>query len=370
MTTAAEVMARLVADVEVIPRKPVPRPLHRVAAAAALPSPLIPAELKLRRRKMPLDGDEFFLLMAGTGAAATVAALNLMWRAWRDTRTTGTLPNDEASLREAAEVKDHKTWKRIRVDALRPFTLCSDNHYHCQLLVEALAGICRASGRHLTGIWGANAGQMPNGLFAVSTASAEPDGISPRGVGVKNRPDPFLPSTKQSVLLPRARETRREAERPDPTLTRLKDARQDHEHEGQAETALSNNWQPSPSDIEAVKAARRDLDDLAIERQARRFVDRFAGKRIADPSKQFIAFASKGFGKPWAERTTTKSAAPTNGNTAPREPDDVRQWRARLRGYRPAGSGRRCGDHRPASGAVRSRRWLLLELGCVPMKGG
>ena len=309
MTTVNELMAAVVRDVEAI-RHRIPTgkngvQLHRIAANA-LPPPLIPAGLKLRDRRMPLDADEFTRLMDGTTTAAKWAAFQLMRRCWREV-PTGTLPANEGQLREAAGLAgNYRDWKRLRPDALRPFTLCSDGRYHCHLLVEPLAAICRHRGGKRAGLFRTYARtfdrHMSDGFSDSSTTYDAARGQKP----TPNVPTRLIPLTSnlESVLVPRAREA-------DPTTpTRLQDASQDHEHEGQVETALTDNWHPSPADIEAVKAARPDLDDSghrapaqAVHRQGRA-----ARPQSAEWSRRFVAFAKGGHGKPWSAPASSNGA--------------------------------------------------------------
>jgi len=66
----------------------------------------------------------------------------LWWmKAWHQV-PAGSLPNDDASLCHLAGLgRDVKTWKKIRADALRGFSLCDDGRlYHaflCKMALEA-----------------------------------------------------------------------------------------------------------------------------------------------------------------------------------------------------------------------------------------
>ena len=210
--------------------------------------------------------------MAGADAKAEAAAMRLMWRSWIE-QPTGTLPNDDHLLREVAGIDRGRTWARHREAALRPFIRCSDGRWHCHLLVESVAAIvrARAARRHQDGSQTAAMWQQFAKWFADRSKTYAENGTRPGCSDLPTRPDSFLSSNRESVLKPRARE----ADRPDPTPTRPKGARQDHE--GQVEAALPDNWQPSAGDIEAIKAARPDLDERAIERQRIRFVRRASG---------------------------------------------------------------------------------------------
>ena len=317
------------------------------------PRPLMPRTLEAPSRD-PQIGEEFFVCMAGTTAAAKVAALALMLRSWREV-PCGSLSNDDRLLREASRL-DAKGWQRVRTAALLPFVHCSDDRWHCHLLVRHLADICR----HRAGKQPAKWRQIADWFSAGSKTYG--DGGGGFEVHRSPTPTPTLPSPiiKVGTDAARARPTKA-----DPTPTRPEDARQDHER---AAAPLPDDWRPSGAEVEAVKAARPDLDDIAIDRQVQRFKQRFAGKPVADPAKLFIAFASKGFGKPWAEKPSSTSAMPAaiSGDASAREPDEIAQWRARLRRYRPDSFWAPLWGPRPGEPGCLIPSWLLIELGIAP----
>ena len=322
--------------------------------------PLIPPGLKLRDRKMSFDGDEFFQVMAGASSAAKVAALHLIWRSWRES-PTGTIPNDDDRLREASAA-DGKTWKRVRAKALRPFILCDDGRYHCHLLVGHLADICRHRARKSQGVW-----RQMSDYFAANSIDYGVYGGAMGSPNVPTRPDSSFPSNLESVLHPRARE----ADRPDPTPTRPKNAGQDHEAHGEA--PLPDDWQPAPSDVEAVRAERPDLDDIAIERQRKRFVRRSRGlvATMGEWSRRFVAFAKGGHAKPFAtSRPLHTPQSTSKGGDQSGESPEISQWRARLRGWKPGALWLPNWGPRPGEAGCHVPKQLLAEFGLLPPSAG
>ena len=251
--------------------------------------PMFPPGLKLRDHKMPFDGGEFYALMGGVDPRAEAAALRLMWRSWTE-RPTGDLAERRPS---AAPVVGYRQREGVgKAPTGCPSTLR-------QVLGRAMAlppsvRACRGHRARACSQTAVGWLQFAKWFADRSKAYAE-NGTSTGRSDLPTRPNSFLPSIKQSVLMPRARLT---DPTPTPTPTRPKDARQDHEHEGQVEMALPDDWRPSAGDIEAVRAARPDLDEIALERQRVRFVRRASGTATqAEWSRRFVGFAKNGRGK-------------------------------------------------------------------------
>jgi hypothetical protein len=103
-----------------------------------LPEPLTPAEIDLTG--FPSFGLNVERLLASELVALCSpqegwAALMLWSRAWQQ-KPPGSLPNDERVL---AAFSRAKSWKQVRVMALRGFVLCSDGRlYHPMLAAEAM----------------------------------------------------------------------------------------------------------------------------------------------------------------------------------------------------------------------------------------
>ncbi len=325
------------------------------------PPPLYPPGLKLGDNAMPLPGDVFSSAMAGTGLVVEAAALRPIWRSWRET-PVGTLPLDDRLLREISGM-DRRAWKAKRQLALRPFVECRDGRLHCSILVGLVARLVsnRAAKRAQDGSKRASEWTHFANWFAERSRGYAENG-GPNGLGERpTRPDSFLPSIKQSVLAPRARE----ADRPDPTPTRPKNARQDHE--GQVEAALPADWRPSRSDVEAIIGERPDLDDMAIERQRNRFIERARGTALpAEWSRRFVAFAKNGRGKPWS---APQPSAPLANDFVSSAEKEASLWRARFKGSAPGKLPKIWPGQwgpKPGEPGCQVPRALLTELGFEP----
>src|SRR5260370_24590406 len=194
-----------------------------------------------------------------------------MWGRWGGA-PVGNLAVDDRLLREISGM-DRRAWKAKPQRSIRTFLECRDGRLHCAILDGLVARLVsnRAAKRAQDGSKRASEWTHFANWFAERSRGYAENG-GPNGLGERpTRPDSFLPSIKQSVLAPRARE----ADRPDPTPTRPKNAQQDHER--QVEAALPADWPPSRSDVGAIIGERPDLDDMAIERQRNRFIDRARG---------------------------------------------------------------------------------------------
>lgn len=152
-----------------------------------VPEPLVPADVDLRGYEfMPLYGDR--LLGSETWITASaegkVAAVRLWWRAYAKEVPAASLPDDDKLLADYAGYgNSHRTWARLRSQALRGFVKCSDGRlYHrvlAPLAIEAwefrqsqsakarkrwpgtARGGAAASGPELPGLPAAGAAAMP-----------------------------------------------------------------------------------------------------------------------------------------------------------------------------------------------------------------
>jgi uncharacterized protein YdaU (DUF1376 family) len=109
-----------------------------------LPEPLVPADVDLRGMPfMPLYIDRLqkskAWLLCKRRPELAFFLMNLWMRSWQEV-PAASLEDDEDVLADAAMV-DHKTWSKVRADALRGWVKCSDGRlYHpvvAELAVEA-----------------------------------------------------------------------------------------------------------------------------------------------------------------------------------------------------------------------------------------
>lgn len=105
--------------------------------SAALPDPLVPADVDLRGYEfMPYYGDR--LRDSDLNSRATDAeyraAHNLWWASWKQVPASS-LPDDDITLCKLADLgRDLKTWKQVRPRALHGFCLCSDGRLYHRVL--------------------------------------------------------------------------------------------------------------------------------------------------------------------------------------------------------------------------------------------
>ena len=108
----------------------------------ALPEPLVPADVDLRGLEyMPLFGNHLFGSDFNSKCSDIEwrAGVTLWWASWNQV-PAASLPDDDESLCRLADFgRDIKTWRKVRANALRGFTKCSDGRlYHRFLAPQAL----------------------------------------------------------------------------------------------------------------------------------------------------------------------------------------------------------------------------------------
>lgn len=105
-----------------------------------LPEPLVPADVDLRGLQyMPLFGERLFgsETWIAASAEAKVAALRLWWRAYAHELPAASLPDNDQLLAEYAGYGVAvKAWKRIRPQAMRGWTKCSDGRLYHKTVAE------------------------------------------------------------------------------------------------------------------------------------------------------------------------------------------------------------------------------------------
>lgn len=106
---------------------------------AALPDPLVPAEVDLRGLKyMPLLGGRLFGSNFDLDANDSEfrVGLRLWWAAWNQV-PAGSLPPEDHRIRGLAGLAENPAkWKKVRDRALDGFTLCSDGRLYHPIVAE------------------------------------------------------------------------------------------------------------------------------------------------------------------------------------------------------------------------------------------
>ena len=103
------------------------------------PKPLVPACVDLTGYGwMPLHGHRLFgsTFNANCSDAEWRAGVTLWWAAWNQV-PAASLPDDDTALCRLADLgRDVKGWKKLRMNALHGFVLCSDGRLYHKVLAE------------------------------------------------------------------------------------------------------------------------------------------------------------------------------------------------------------------------------------------
>lgn len=100
----------------------------------------MPADVDLRGYEfIPLFGDRLFgsETWIGIGPEAKLAAIQLWWRAYAKEVPASSLPDNDALLANYAGYGTQvKAWRRVKAEAMRGFTLCTDGRWYHAFVAE------------------------------------------------------------------------------------------------------------------------------------------------------------------------------------------------------------------------------------------